>query len=177
MEAELMKKISKIALYVVLSLVLILLVSVIWYIYGPKHDIHYNVCGKEVPISVPFEVSKKGETLSCDFVIEDKDYYTISLIYLRESGKKLPVSDELDEIGRNITLGYRLYGPDGKLIIPITSGVKSVVAHDARGSLATIMTTTYSPGKYRLEIKSLNDVHEIREIKTDILIAKSRAMK
>ncbi len=175
-----MKKISKILLYVFLSMALILLAPVSWFVYEvyiKDHRIHYNACGETVPISVPFDVSRKGETLSCDFVIEDKDYYTISLVYLRESRKKLPDSDELDEIGKNITLGYRLYGPDGKLIIPITSGVKDVVVHDARGSLATVMTTTYFPGKYRLEIKSLNDVPEIGEIKTDILIMKSMKVK
>lgn len=172
-----MKKVIKAISQVFLGIITIAVAWVLYESYIADHTVHYGACGEAVPVSVSFNVSKKGETLSCDFVIEDKGNYTISLLYIHETGKETLYSKALDEMGKGIALGYRLYDSDGKLIVDIASGIKSITTQRNLGYLASIMTTTYSPGKYRLEIKSLNDVPEMRNIKTGVLIAKSRIIK
>lgn len=154
----------------------IILVPVSWFVYEAyikDHSITYHSCGGDLPISVPFDVSKRGESLSCDFTVRERGRYTIYLVYLRQNDVRVLSSDYLDRIGKGITLGSKLYGPEGKLIIPVTSGVQKIDSHDSDGFYADILTTTYSAGTYRLDIESLDNAPEVGHIKTELRIMKS----
>lgn len=167
---------SNIKKAVLLSLAFLLVSPVIYFcyeVYFADHTIHYESCGGVVPVSVPFSIAQKEASLSCGFEIKDEDHYTIYVAYLRQNGQKLPNPDELNALGEKIALEYALYDSKGNLIVPITSTVGDISIYDARGYLAKFFTTRFSPGKYKLEIKSLNAVPEMGNIRTDILITKS----
>ncbi len=154
----------------------IILVPVSWFVYEAyikDHSITYHSCGGDLPISVPFDVSKRGESLSCDFTVKERGRHTVYLVYFRPNGVLKLSSDYLDRVGRGITLGSKLYGSDGTLIVPITSGVQKINLHDTDGFYADVLTTTFSAGTYRLDIESLEDVPEIGNINTELRIMKS----
>lgn len=180
-----------IAIFIVASIIFIFVGSTIWQFYQDNFGkvsnvennyLHYNSCGGDAPVNIPFPVHISGTEITCDFVIKEHEVYIVIFRYLYKS-HDINVTKEIYRIA-NRSKENSTYSEGGPMIVAYTlkslddgieikkgvSEYPSIYSSAVGEAFAKIAAADLMPGKYQIHIKNIKNAPEMAHIQTEIAV-------